>query len=175
MEKKENISFKAMTNDDLKALQEMSIITFTDTYGSQNTKEDLDDFLTNAYSTEKLQSELNNKDSFFYFGLLNDEIAGYLKLNVNEAQSEAMGNNTLEVERIYVLPEFKGRGLGRKFLEKSFDKANQLGKTKIWLGVWEKNYPALKFYQHFDFVETSSHFFTVGDDQQTDLIMTKEL
>lgn len=175
MESPENISFKVITEKDVQILREISIKTFTDTFGEQNTKEDLDDFLSEAYSINKLTSEINCQESYFYFGLVNNRIAGYLKLNVGTAQSEEMGLNTLEVERIYVLPEFKGMSLGRKFLEKSFNQARKLKKEKIWLGVWEKNYPALEFYHHFDFVETSSHSFLVGNDLQTDLIMTKEI
>jgi len=48
-------------------------------------------------------------------------------------------------------------------------------KKKIWLGVWEKNENALAFYNKMGFVQTGTHFFYMGDEEQTDIIMMKTL
>lgn len=69
---------------------------------------------------------------------MNKEVAGYLKLNFNDAQSEKMGNDSLEIERIYIRGKFHKRGLGKYLMNKALDIAKDQNKEKIWLGVWEK-------------------------------------
>jgi hypothetical protein len=41
----------------------------------------------------------------------------------------------------------------------------------LWLGVWEKNEGAIRFYERNGFSVTGSHPFRMGDEIQTDLIM----
>ena len=45
----------------------------------------------------------------------------------------------------------------------------------MWLGVFEKNYRALAFYQKFGFEKYGSHDFVLGNDVATDLLMMKPL
>lgn len=43
----------------------------------------------------------------------------------------------------------------------------------MWLGVWEKNESAIRFYKGLGFVLHGAHSFYLGDEEQTDLIMIK--
>ncbi|MNP85615.1 Protease synthase and sporulation negative regulatory protein PAI 1 [compost metagenome] len=60
-------------------------------------------------------------------------------------------------------------------MSKALELASRENKTKIWLGVWEKNENAKEFYGKQGFVRTGAHPFFMGDDEQTDYIMTKVL
>ncbi|QTD41828.1 GNAT family N-acetyltransferase [Sporosarcina sp. Te-1] len=160
---------------DLQTLRDISIETFHDTFKDQNSPDNMKAYLEKAYNTKQLEMELSNCLSEFYFILCNGELAGYLKVNSNEAQSEEMGDMTLEIERIYIRKNFQRKGLGQVLINKAIDLAKQHNKAKIWLGVWEKNENAIAFYNILGFVETGSHSFYMGDDEQTDLILTKTL
>lgn len=105
----------------------------------------------------------------------NNEVAGYLKVNTNDAQSEEMGNESLEVERIYIRNKFQRKGLGKYLINKAIEVAIGQIKKMIWLGVWEKNDKAIAFYKKMGFVQTGAHSFYMGDEEQIDLIMTKTL
>lgn len=94
---------------------------------------------------KNVEKEIVNDSSEFYFIYLNEDIAGYLKLNTNDAQSEIMGNNSLEVERIYVRRKFHKRGLGKHLINKAIEIARERNKEKIGLGVWEKMRMQLPF------------------------------
>ncbi|TGQ03635.1 GNAT family N-acetyltransferase, partial [Mesorhizobium sp. M4B.F.Ca.ET.215.01.1.1] len=107
------------------------------------TQEDFETYFKQAYNVETLQDELNNKHSFTYFYLSNNEIVGYFKLNIDDAQTEAMGESYLEIQRIYFLPQSQGGGKGKNVFDFAIKKARELYKTKIWLGVWEYNEKAL--------------------------------
>lgn len=169
------IQLKKVTLADLATLRQISIETFTDTFGAQNTPENLRAYLDEAYQPAKLQQELSEPAAQFYFAYVDGHLAGYLKLNHDAAQTETMGNTALEVERIYVRTTFKRHGLGSCMIAQAEQVAQQLGKQKIWLGVWEKNFAAQHFYTKLGFVRTGQHDFMMGDDRQTDFILTKQL
>lgn len=166
---------KLCTVEDLETLQQLGIETFTDTFGAQNKKTDLDAYLEKAYDPDLLQKELSNPSSSFFFIYFDNELAGYLKVNSDEAQTEQVADESLEIERIYIRKAFKRNGLGRKLIEKALDIAEKSGKKCIWLGVWEKNQAALTFYQTLGFVHEGQHSFYMGEDEQTDWIMIKTL
>ena len=166
---------KPVTLNQLAQLQEISQQTFLDTFGSDNTTTNMQAYLDEAYSTKKLTKELRDPNSFFFFAYSDKTILGYLKLNVNNAQTEKMPQNALEVERIYVKKEYKHQGIGTKLFQKALDLAKSQQKNTIWLGVWENNPVALKFYNKLGFAQIGDHIFQLGDDPQRDLIMQKRL
>lgn len=102
------MSIKEISNsvEDIEALQAIAKQTFTETFGSQNTAEDLAKFLSEEYAFDKLKAEVENPESFYYFCYFEDELAGYLKLNVGAAQTEPDYPEALEIQRIYVLQKY---------------------------------------------------------------------
>ncbi|MFY3790163.1 GNAT family N-acetyltransferase [Ureibacillus sp. MALMAid1270] len=169
------VTIKKCNHEDLKTLQEISIETFYETFKDQNTAENMNAYLENAFQLEKLESELSIPFSQFFFVCVEDEVAGYLKVNTDEAQSEKEGNDSLEVERIYVRKKFQKHGLGKVLLNKAIEIAVEQSKRKVWLGVWEKNENAIAFYEKMGFIKTGSHSFQMGDEEQLDWIMTRAL
>ncbi len=156
-------------------LQKISIETFKDTFASENTKENMNTYINNAFSKDKLAMEINNQYSQFYFLYCNDTVAGYLKINVDISQTEDMGNDCLEIERIYIRKPYQKLGLGKLLLEKALITAAEWNKNKVWLGVWEKNLNAISFYQKNGFLHKNSHTFYMGEEKQIDYIMIKSL
>src|SRR5690606_4727397 len=110
-----------------------------ETFQHQNSPENMNAYLERAFNLKQLEKELSNPSSQFYFIYLNNEVAGYLKANTNEAQSEEMDAESLEIERIYIRNKFQKHGLGKCLLNKAIEITIESKKSKIWLGVWEKN------------------------------------
>ncbi|OQO69560.1 GNAT family N-acetyltransferase [Enterococcus villorum] len=169
------IEMRRITIQEVETLQAVSIETYRDTFGQHNSEELMTTYLNEAYEINKLTQELQDKNTEFYWALLDGQIAGYLKLNINQAQTEAMGNHFLEIERIYIRPSFQANGIGSKFIELAVEKAREKQKEAIWLGVWEHNYTALNFYKKHGFSHQSQHIFYMGDDPQTDYLFVKNL
>ncbi|MDW0111166.1 GNAT family N-acetyltransferase [Sporosarcina aquimarina] len=169
------ITIKKCTPNELHELQEISITTFTETFQEQNSPEHLHAYLKTAYDLKKLEREVANSSSHFFFIYYNEELAGYLKLNTDGAQTETMGSDALEVERIYIKKAFQKHGLGKMLMNKAVEIALIQQKKRIWLGVWEANENAIAFYKKKGFVQTGAHSFFMGDDEQVDLIMVKAL
>lgn len=165
---------KANLND-VQLLQELSIQTFNETFKDQNSPENMKAYLDKAFNLKQLEKEMANDSSDFYFIYFNEELAGYMKMNTSDAQTENMGNDSLEVERIYIKRDFQKHGLGKYLLNQAIEIARKQDKRKIWLGVWEKNENAIAFYEKMGFIQTGAHAFYMGDEEQTDLVMTKNL
>jgi ribosomal protein S18 acetylase RimI-like enzyme len=169
------INIKKCTLEDLRKLQEISYETFNETFKHQNSPENMKAYLERAFNLKQLEKELSIITSQFFFVYFNNEVAGYLKVNTNDAQSEEMGDESLEIERIYIKNKFQKHGLGKYLLNKAMEFAMERNKKKIWLGVWEKNENAIAFYKKMGFVQTVAHSFYMGDEKQIDFIMTKTL
>ncbi|MFC4306741.1 GNAT family N-acetyltransferase [Cohnella boryungensis] len=161
--------------EDLPTLQEISVETFNETFNHQNSPDNMKAYLDRAFSSNQLQKELSASSSEFFFICCDAEVAGYLKINANAAQSENAGDESLEVERIYIRNKFQNRGLGKLLINKAIEAAVAQNKKKIWLGVWENNANAIAFYKKLGFVHTGAHSFYLGEDEQIDLIMTLTL
>ncbi|SEI01387.1 Ribosomal protein S18 acetylase RimI [Halobacillus karajensis] len=169
------IKIRTCTLEDVHTLQEISYETFKETFEDQNSPENMRAYLDKAFSLKQVEKELLNPSSHFFFVYVNHEIAGYLKVNTGEAQSEEMGKDFIEIERIYIIRNYQKQGLGKYLLNKGEEIALEHNKRKIWLGVWEKNEQAISFYKKMGFVQSGAHSFFMGDEEQTDIIMTKRL
>jgi diamine N-acetyltransferase len=170
-----NIKIKQCTIENLPQLQEISCETFNETFKDQNSLENMNAYLERAFNVNRLEKELSTINSHFFFVYFNNEVGGYLKVNTQEAQSENMGEDSLEIERIYVRGKFQKLGLGKYLINKAIEIAVEQGKNKIWLGVWEKNENAIAFYKKIGFVQAGTHSFHMGDEEQIDFIMIKTL
>lgn len=170
-----NSTIQKITLNDIDQLQKIGRQTFSETFSGYNSEEDMNKYLDENFSIEKLTKELNNKDSEFYFAVLNNAVIGYLKLNFGESQTELKDNKALEIERIYVSKEFHGKSVGQILYEKAIEVAKQKAVDYVWLGVWEENLRALSFYTKNGFVAFDKHIFVLGNDEQTDIMMKLQL
>lgn len=171
----ENIIIQRVTLKDIQQLQKIGRQTFYETFSESNTEENMNKYLADGFSKEKLTEELNNKSSEFYFAVLEEKVIGYLKLNFGASQTELQDNSSIEIERIYVLQEYHGKKVGQILYDKAMQVANEKKVKNVWLGVWEENPRAIRFYQKNGFVEFDKHIFVLGDDEQTDIMMRKDL
>lgn len=160
---------------DIEKLREIGKLTFAETFFSENSEENMTKYLENGFSTEKLKTELTDKNAEFYFAELKGKVIGYLKVNIGESQTEIKIKNALEIERIYVLKEFHGKKVGQILYAKALELAKEKNVENVWLGVWEQNPRAIRFYEKNGFVPFDKHIFKLGNDEQTDIMMKLEL
>jgi ribosomal protein S18 acetylase RimI-like enzyme len=170
-----NVIIRQASPFDLVALQAIGQKTFAETFAANNSEENLASYLEEGFSEDKLGEELRNENSQFYFALQKEEVIGYLKVNWADAQSENQDPNALEIERIYVLQQYHGTQVGALLYEQALAIAQARKAPYIWLGVWEENPRAIRFYQKQGFVEFGEHIFQLGDDAQRDVLMKLDI
>lgn len=159
---------------DVEELQKIAILTYREAFDQSNSEENMQDYLSRSFSTEQLTKELKNPNSAFYLAAYNQEIIGYLKLNFGDAQTEFKEARSLEIERIYVKSSFHGKQVGQRLFDKAIDIAKENNVDNVWLGVWEHNPKAIRFYEKNGLEVFDQHPFRMGDDVQTDLLMKLE-
>ena len=98
-----------------------------------------------------------------------------MKINFCDSQTELKDNKALEIERIYVVNAFHGKRVGKLLYDKAITIAKEKGVEYVWLGVWEENMRAIRFYTKNGFVAFDKHIFKLGDDEQTDIMMRLKL
>lgn len=165
------LTFKRCGNENLMELVSISRSTFYNSFIADNTRENMELYLDTAFTKATLAADLENPGSEFYFAYLMDVVVGYFKINEAAAQKNIKDETSLEIERIYVLKEFQRKKLGQKMLEKVIEIARNKGSKYIWLGVWEKNISAIRFYERNGFEKFGTRDFTLGNEKQTDNLM----
>ena len=170
-----SMEMRRLTGADALLLQQIGRKTFEETFSSSNSKENLEKYLDQGFSLSKLQREIDDPNVEFYFAMQDNNIIGYLKLNIGQSQTEIKNENALEIERIYVLKEFHGKNIGQQLFEKALERALFQKVDFIWLGVWEQNKRAIEFYTKNGFIAFDKHIFKLGDEEQTDLMMKRPM
>ena len=162
-------------NSELDILQDLAIRTYSAAFAHNNKPEVINAYYEHAFAKAHLNKQLSSKDSLWFFARDNDVIIGYLKLNINKAQTEFCEPNGLEIERIYIDIPYLRKGYGKRLIDFSISKARQLEKNYIWLGVWEENPEAILFYKKQGFIITGTHDYDMIAEVQTDYIMTLDI
>ena len=164
-------SIKKVNKTEVEQLQSLSRQTFAETFSDSNSKENMNKYLTENLSIEKLSEELNNENSHFFFIKDGERNIGYLKLNMGPSQTELKDKTAIEIERIYVIQEYQGKKVGQQLYEKAIQVAKEKKAQYVWLGVLEENHKAIQFYNKNGFQVFDKHVFVLGDEKQTDLMM----
>ncbi|MEX0316236.1 MAG: GNAT family N-acetyltransferase [Allomuricauda sp.] len=169
------LNLRCCTLQDLGQLVKISLETFIAAFEKDNDQDDFTAYINSAFSSEKLASEIKNPNTWFYFVLDEKEIVGYFKLNRGDAQSDIKDDQSLELERIYVIQSYQGKGIGHWILDQTKQIAKKQQIHHIWLGVWEKNQAAIRFYQRHGFKKFGTHPYYIGKDKQTDWLMQSDI
>ena len=170
-----SISIQKVQPSDVDQLVTLSRKTFYDAFQHLNNPDDFEAYTSKAFTGEQLLSEIENPASEFYFAILDNQAIGYMKLNYRDAQAEFREADGVEISRIYVHADHQSKKIGNQLLDFAINRATELKLSYIWLGVWEHNSNAQRFYERNGFVKVGSHEFVVGNDVQTDFLMKREL
>ncbi|MGT2930563.1 GNAT family N-acetyltransferase [Streptococcus dentasini] len=150
--------------------------TFRETFAHDNTEEQLQAYFDSALALERLREELACSESSYTFAEVDGQKAGFLKTNTGSAQTETELDDAFEIQRIYVLQKFQGLGIGKMLFEFALKEAKKSGASWVWLGVWEKNFKAQRFYAKYGFEKFSQHAFPVSEDKvDVDWLLKKKL
>lgn len=168
-----NIEVLPIGPADVKTLRDLSMRTFSETFRDEYTDEEFATYFSTSLSEDTLQQELNNPESQHFFVTVDGKPVGFLKVNVGSAQTEQELPTGFEVQRIYVLADYQGLGLGKVLFEKALKLASETDCEWVWLGVWEHNYKAQKFYAKYGFEKFGEHTFVVGDSNDTDWLLRR--
>lgn len=148
---------------------------FEQAFGAFNTPEDMQAYLESSFGVDRLRSELQDPSTTFLVAQDGSHWAGYCMMKAGPAPEFVSGNNPTELVRLYVDPAHLGEGYGSQLMHASLRRAHQDGHDVIWLGVWQENRKAVRFYERWGFHIIGSREFRLGSDLQQDYVMERAL
>lgn len=171
------VDIRQATLDDAKALTDLAYTTFWDAFAHhpKNAPDDLNHYMRQAFSLEQTTKELGEDNSVFLIAELDGEPAGYAKIIIGSIEEGITADRPIELNRLYAHQQFLGKGIGQALMDACFERARTDAHDVMWLGVWEFNPRAQRFYEKNGFRVVGSHVFQLGEDPQTDLLMQRDL
>jgi ribosomal protein S18 acetylase RimI-like enzyme len=160
---------------DAAALAELMERTFRQTFGAFNSEAEMAAHGERHFGEAIQQREIADPDVATFVCTAGDALIAFAQVRQGHRPAEITGTNPVEIHRIYVDSAFHGKGIAQLLMAACLDEAKQRNADAIWLGVWENNPKAMRFYEKYGFATVGEHIFHVGDDPQRDLLMMRAL
>ncbi len=136
---------------DMKGLRSLCENLYTVYFGDHWDHPGLELYLEEQFGVEKLKSDLMSPLIDYYFILLNGKVVGFLKINNNAVFERFTKSETAELEKMYIFPEFKGKGIGKDALNGVIETIRRKEKKMLFLDVLDTNKDAIGFYEKVGF------------------------
>ncbi|CAN5789146.1 N-acetyltransferase [soil metagenome] len=171
------IQIREATIAESELIAELAFKTFWDAFHEhpKNAPDDLASYMAQAFSLEQTRAELGDDANIFLIAEIEGEPAGYAKLTIGAIEKGITADRPIELNRLYSHQNFIGKGVGQTLMDECFDRGRSEGCDVMWLGVWEYNPRAQRFYEKNGFRIVGKHVFQLGSDPQIDLLMQREL
>jgi len=168
-------TIRRATESDAALLADLGARTFYDSFAVQNTPENMAAYLAASFGPEQQRAELVDPQNTFLI-IENDGVAmGYAQLRAGKPPASVSDSKAIELVRLYVSSSCQGTGIGGRLMDACLTEARQAGYQTIWLGVWQQNSRAQRFYQRWNFFVVGDHIFQLGADRQLDWLMERSL
>jgi len=163
--------------EDAKLLTDLAYTTFWDAFSHhpKNAPDDLNHYMRQAFNQEQINAELSDANNIFLIAEIEGGAAGYSKIIIDNIEPGITAERPVELSRLYSHQKHLGHGVGQMLMDACFEHARIEDRDVMWLGVWEYNPRAQRFYEKNGFRAVGSHVFQLGKDAQTDLLMQREL
>ena len=166
---------RAAAPTDAPNLAELAARTFHTAFAAKNNPEDIATYVAEAFGVDKILQELNDPCCRFLLAIADGVMVGYAKIYKGEPPTCVDGPKPIELARIYVDAKHQSGGIGATLMQAVLDYAKKKDYRTVWLGAWEKNPDARRFYERQGFSAVGSKYFMVGNDRQNDVVMSRQL
>jgi diamine N-acetyltransferase len=172
-----SLTIRQAAVEDAKLLTDLAYTTFWDAFAHhpKNAPDDLNHYMRQAFNQEQITAELADEKNIFLIAEIDSEAAGYSKIIIDSVEPGITAERPIELSRLYAHQKHIGQGVGQRLMDACFERAKTEGCDVMWLGVWEYNPRAQRFYEKNGFRVVGSHVFLLGKDEQTDLLMQRSI
>ena len=174
-EKKTLLIIRLANDEDAAVIAELGRKTFETAFGPDNDPEDLQVYLDSSFSAAQIAGELADPEAVFLLAYHNHTLAGYAKLQKRPPPKGVTHRKPVQLSRLYITADHMGRGFGSQLIQACLEESLRRGYETMWLGVWEENLRAQRFYERVGFVRVGTKPFVLGSDVQQDAVYERPL
>ena len=168
------LNIRKATIDDLNLLSVLAITTHYEAYFELDPSPDLADYCIRFFNLETVKNELENPKQTYLIVEFEGNAVGFAQLREGKTIACMEGKNAIEIQRIYVIEKMKGKKIGKALIEKCCEIGREKGYETLWLGVWDKNIEAQKFYQKIGMKNVGITDFSDGKNEFVNFVFAKE-
>lgn len=141
----------------------IGMLSFFDAFSSLfNNEADLQSYLNYTYQVNKIRRSIEKENNIFLIAHANNQPAGFVKLKKFSLNPQLESVAQMELQKIYVLSDFHGTGVGSALMEAAMEKVNLVKPDLLWLDVHVANARAIRFYEKNGFRIVGKHEFIIG-------------
>lgn len=134
-------------------------------------------YLMGSFTTDVLEQEDTDANTALFIINYKCKAVGILKYTIHSELSPFSEKEALYLDKIYILNEYTGKGIGKKVLRFTQLRAKENRKKILWLDTMQ-NGPALSFYLKNGFEihgEKQLHFPEVLEEERPMFVLTKRV
>jgi diamine N-acetyltransferase len=165
-------SIRLARPDDADALSALGARTFSDTYAAFNTAENMTAHIAGTFSPELQRAEIAYAEGFILVAAT-DTLIAYAQVTRGLVPPDVGDMRAMEIKRFYVDRVWHGSGVAQRLMAETVRNAAARGAATVWLSVWSQNPRAIAFYRKAGFIDVGTYPFRLGNDMQTDILMTR--
>ena len=158
---------------DAEALAAIGAETFVETFGHLYPPADLEQFLRQAYSLDRIEADLADPARASWIVEAADQIVGYALAGPCGLPHPLARSDEGEVNRLYLRKAWQNGGLGGRLFDAVLDWLLTAGPRAIWIGVWSDNHGAQRFYARRGFEKVGDYDFAVGNTVDHEYILRR--
>ncbi len=125
-------------------------------------KEELFEYLEYSYDPVKLAKSLRKENNVYLLAVKGPEPVGFAKIKKHSLNDQIESGAQMELQKIYILPEHHGKGIGTALLKEVKNLAREIYPDYIWLDTHISNENAVRLYEKNGFKKMGSYKFMIG-------------
>lgn len=164
---------KAIPEDALK-LSVLYQQVYIQTYGADGVSDEFANFITRQFAVERIKNAILHNPDAILVAVYRNNLVGVCETEFDK-KSPVGQIVAPEINKLYILEWFCGRGIGEVLLEKAEAIAREKGRSQMWLWVLESNARAIGFYQKHGYKAIGSASFQMETNRYENKVMHKNL
>lgn len=160
---------------DAERLARIAERTFRDAFAALTAVEELNIHCRTSFGEVVQAGEISNPNMLTLLAEERGALVGFAQLRWDHAPDCVAAISPGEIQRLYVLNEWHGKGVAQELMSACLEAMKEHGSDVAWLGVWERNPRAISFYKKLGFAEVGDQVFSLGSEAHRDIVMVRSV
>ncbi len=180
VDERQSVSTKPITirearSNDAAQLADFAARSFRAAFAAENSERHMREHIESTFSPELQAKEIADNEVSSLLAFEGEQLLAYAQVRQSRPPVCVKASSSIELHRFYVDKAAHGLGIAQQLMESVVSDAQKRLAEHLWLGVWERNPRAIRFYEKCGFTDVGSQTFRLGSDPQTDRVLVKRL